>query len=151
MRRDCPKTKNGKADLGEKIIANVAKAGEDTDRAVSFALVAADEIVDSWRLDSGCSYPLFPHAYWFDSYSSATGVVSMGNNALCKFVGVGTVKICMFDRAIRVLGNVRHVPEMRKNLISLGYLEANGCTFKAGNRIMKVCKGALVAMKGTRL
>ena len=45
----------------------------------------------------------------------------MGNNAPCKVVGVGTVKIRMFDRAIRVLGNVRHVPEMRQNLISLGY------------------------------
>ena len=57
----------------------------------------------------------------------------------------------MFDGAIRVFGNVRHVPEMRQNLISLGYLEANGCTFKAGNEILKVCKGALIAMEGTRL
>ena len=75
----------------------------------------------------------------------------MGNNSPCKVVGVVKVKIHMFDGAIRVLGNVRHMPEMRQNLISLGYLEATGCTVKAGNGILKVCKGALVAMKGTRL
>ena len=54
-RRDCPKTKNGKADVSEKSTANVAKAGEDSDGDVYSALVAADEIVDSWILDSGCT------------------------------------------------------------------------------------------------
>ena len=151
MRRDCPKTKNGKADVGEKSTTNVAKAGEDSDGDVNSALVAADEIVDSWILDSSCSYHLCLHADWFHSYSSAIGVVSMGNNAPCKVVGIGTVKIRMFDEAIRVLGNVRHIPKMRQHLISLGYLEANGCKFKAGNGILKVCKGALISMRGTHL
>ena len=74
----------------------------------------------------------------------------MGNNAPCKVVGVGTVK-CMFDRAIRVLGNVRHMPELWQNLISLSYLEVNGCTFKAAHGVLKVCRVALVAMKGACL
>ena len=42
LRRDCPKTKNGKANVSEKSTANVAKAGEDSDGDVYFALVAAD-------------------------------------------------------------------------------------------------------------
>ena len=39
--------KNGKADVGEKSTANVAKAGEDSDGDVYSTLVVPDEIVDS--------------------------------------------------------------------------------------------------------
>ena len=151
LRRDCPKMKNGKANVYETSTVNVAKAEEGCNRDVFSALIATNEIVDSWILDSGCSYHICPHDDLFHSYSSATGIVSMGNKAPCRVVGVGTVKIRMFDREIRVLGNVRHVPEMGQNLISLGYLEANGCTSKGGNGILKVFRGALVVMKGTRL
>ena len=53
----------------------------------------------------------------------------MGNNAPCKTIGIGTVRIRMADRIIRTLTNVRHVPDLKKNLISLGTLDANGCKF----------------------
>ena len=43
------------------------------------------------------------------------------------------------------------MPELWQNLISVDYLEANGCTFKAAHGVLKVCRGALVAMKGTCL
>lgn len=122
LRRDCPLLKKGKATTGETSTTNVAKA-EERDGDVYSALVAAEGLVDSWILDSGCSYHLCPHADWFHSYSSAKGVVSMGNDAPCDVVGIGTVKIRMFDGVVRVLGNVRHVPDIRHNLISLGYLD----------------------------
>lgn len=53
----------------------------------------------------------------------------------------------MFDGKHRVLSNVRYVPELKRNLISLGSLSALGYKFntyqgfilvtKAGNKVMK--------------
>jgi hypothetical protein len=37
----------------------------------------------------------------------------------------------MFDDAIRTLYDVRHIPNLRKNLISLGTLDRIGFSFKS--------------------
>ena len=49
---------------------------------------------------------------------------------------------------MRVLSNVRHVPDLRKNLISLGVLDDLGYSYSSKGRIMKITKGALIVMKG---
>ena len=54
------------------------------------------------------------------------GVVLMGNNASSKVAGIGTVRIRMFDGVVRTLGDVRHVPDLKRNLISLRNLDAKG-------------------------
>ena len=56
----------------------------------------------------------------------------------------------MFDGVIRKLNDVRYVPRLKKNLISLGILDVSGyrIILKGGN--LKVARGALVAIKGTR-
>ena len=47
---------------------------------------------------------------WFDTYKPYNdGMVQMGNDATCSVIGIGTVKIKMFDGVVRVLSNVRHV------------------------------------------
>ena len=72
LRRDCPKMKNGKADVSETIKANVAKVEDDFNGIFYSTLVVADELVNSWILDSSCSYHLCRHTDWVHSYSSAT-------------------------------------------------------------------------------
>nr|GFC18553.1 putative polyprotein [Tanacetum cinerariifolium] len=58
---------------------------------------------------------------WFSTYRGINGEkVLMGNNTPCKVVEIGTVEIKMFDGTVRTLTDVRHVPELKKNLISLG-------------------------------
>lgn len=51
---------------------------------------------------------------------------------------------------IRELKNVRCVPSMKKNLISLGMLESKGLRLDCQNGVMKVISGAMVVMRGTR-
>ena len=58
------------------------------------------------------------------------------------------MKIKMFDGVVRVLSNVRHIPDCRKNLISLGVLDDLGCSYSSKGGIMKITKGALMVMKG---
>ena len=52
------------------------------------------------------------------------GVVLMGKNASCKVAGIGIVRIKMFDGVVRTLGDVKHVPYLKRNLISLSNLDA---------------------------
>jgi hypothetical protein len=54
------------------------------------------------------------------------------------------------DRSVRTLCDVRHVPEVEKNLILLGTLDSNGYGYKSEGRVMKVTKGAMIVMKGQK-
>lgn len=70
---------------------------------------------------------VIPYRHWFSTHDSVQGeVVHMGNNAVCNFVGVRSVRIRMFDGMIYTLLNVHHVSDMKKNLISLGALNSDG-------------------------
>ena len=48
----------------------------------------------------------------------------MGNNNVCKIVGMGSVKVEMFDGSVQTLSDVRHAPRLKRNLISLGMLDS---------------------------
>jgi hypothetical protein len=54
------------------------------------------------------------HRNWFISYQSVDeGVVFMGNGIPCKTVGVGSIRIKMFDGIVRELTDVRYVLELK--------------------------------------
>ena len=48
----------------------------------------------------------------------------MGNDAVCSTVSINNICMRMFDEQVRTLTNVRHVPDLRRNLLSLGALKA---------------------------
>ena len=70
----------------------------------------------------------------------------MGNNATCKISGVRSIQIKMFDGMVRTLSDVRHVAWLKKNLISLGTLDKNGCRIACQGGVLKVIRGSLVVM-----
>lgn len=74
----------------------------------------------------------------------------MGDNNSQNVVGVGDIAIRMYDGAVTQLRNVRYVPNLKRNLISLGSLEDEGYTFKSGNKILKIMRGSLIVMKGPK-
>ena len=75
----------------------------------------------------------------------------MNNDVSCKVARIGNIKIKMFDGVVRTLCDVRHVPDLRKNLISLGTLDYNKFSYKSTSGIMKVNKGVMTVMKGQKL
>ena len=90
-----------------------------------------------------------PRRDWFSSYQEVNGgKVILGSNMNCSMVGIGTVAINMFDGMTRTLKEVRHVPDLKRNLISLGSLDESGCNFKAENGKLTISKGVMVVMKG---
>ena len=108
--------------------------------------------VDSWLLDSGASHHMCPHRNWFTSYENVnSSSVFMGNNMSCQTVGMGDIRIKMYDNTVRTLTSVRHVPDLKKKLISLGVLDSDGYKFTGQDGILKVFKGALVVMKAEKV
>ena len=73
-------------------------------------------------LDSGfgASFHMTPFREWFHTYKSWDGgVIYLGDNTTCPMIRVGDVRIKMFDGIVRTVSNVRHVPALRKSLLSL--------------------------------
>jgi hypothetical protein len=56
----------------------------------------------------------------------------------------------MHDGVTRTLGDVKYVPELRRNLISLSSLDMKGYEFHGKNGVVRVKRGALIAMKAQR-
>lgn len=56
----------------------------------------------------------------------------------------------MHDGFYKVLQQVRYVPYLKRNLISLYNLESNGHSFKSENGTMRVLKRSVVIMKALR-
>ncbi|KAG8492784.1 hypothetical protein CXB51_010266 [Gossypium anomalum] len=74
----------------------------------------------------------------------------MGNNASCKIEGVGTIKVKMFDGVVKTLSDIRHVPELKRNLISLSTIDSKGYIYTVESGVLKISKGSLIMMKGQR-
>ncbi|OIT28969.1 hypothetical protein A4A49_56194, partial [Nicotiana attenuata] len=56
----------------------------------------------------------------------------------------------MHDGVVRTLTDLRHVPDLMKNLISLGTLEYLGCKYIGEGGVLKVYHSAIVIMKACR-
>ncbi|KAE8657488.1 Ribosomal protein S8 family protein isoform 1 [Hibiscus syriacus] len=86
-------------------------------------LVATDEnfiTSDEWILKSGSSFHLSHNRDWFATYEVVSiGDVYLAINVPFKVTCIDTIKIKMFDGIVLTLGNVRHVPDLSRNLISL--------------------------------
>lgn len=140
--------KNNKNNKGKQVKEEASYAS-DEDNDECFMANQGEDISGKWMLDSGCSYHMCPNRKWFTTYENIDGGnVLMGNDHTCKTVGLGSIRIKMHDGIIRTLTNVRHVPDLRKNLISLGVLESSGCKIVAYKGILKVVRGSMVVMKG---
>eukprot|EP00253_Pinus_taeda_P004912 PITA_04912 len=105
-----------------------------------------------WLLDSGASNHMCIHREWFKTYKSINdGVVYMGNDVTCNIVGIGSIQLQMVDGTTKILTDVRHVPELRKNLISLGALDTYGYKIVIQGGVMKIYKGILLVMKAKKV
>ena len=75
---------------------------------------------------------------WFNTCKTCDeGFVTLASNVECKIVGIDKIKVKMLDGTMKVLGNVRHVLELGRNLILLCRLDALGNGYFARGGIMK--------------
>ena len=64
----------------------------------------------------------------------------MGDDRSCNMEGIGPVQIKMFNGMIRELKEVRYVPQLKRNLISVVSLKTLGLEVSIKNRILKMTK-----------
>ena len=140
-------TKKG---IGRKIVSETCVA-EDDKSDFSLACVSSVTSTDEWLCDSACSFHMCFRKEWFFNFTELDGgVVYLVDNQPCKIAGIGSISLKNHDGSTRVLTDVRYIPKLEKNLISLGTLESKGFTIIMQNGILKVVSGALVVMKGIK-
>ncbi|GFZ19211.1 hypothetical protein Acr_27g0009500 [Actinidia rufa] len=114
-------------------------------------LAVSDNGKLDWVLDSGSAYHLCRDREVFSTYAACEGRIWMANNTSSRVVGKGSVHFRMADGRSVMLTEVRHVPNLRKNLISIGMLDSKGCSFEASGRILRVSKGNKEMLWGKKI
>ena len=74
----------------------------------------------------------------------------MGDDHPCNVEGMGIVCIKMDDGIVRELKEVRYVPQLERNLISVGALKILGLVVSIQDGVLKMTKGSIVTMNGVR-
>ena len=115
-------------------------------------LLSLESVDDSWVLDSGASFHATPHrGYFIDYVQGDFGLVYLGDTKPCQIVGKGKIKIMLQNGNNWLVHEVRHVPNLRRNLISVGKLGDEGCVVTFHDKNWKVSKGSLVVAKGVKV
>jgi hypothetical protein len=115
-------------------------------------ILSVDNISESWVVDSGASFHATPdRKHFLDYVQGDFGQVQLGDNRPCKIVGMGNVKIKQRNGNQWLLKEVKHVPDLGKNLISTGQLASEGCISIFTDKTWKVIKGSLVIAKGEKV
>jgi hypothetical protein len=138
----CPKLKTKEERKKKKEAdksAVEASIVENSNGGEAIMITSNDEKRMAWVLDSACSFHICSHREWFSDYSHVhDGDVIIGDESPLEISGIGSIQIKAHDGTFKNLTNVRYVPKMKRNLISLVTLEAMGFKFSADNGVLKV-------------
>ncbi|KAH9689071.1 hypothetical protein KPL70_015335 [Citrus sinensis] len=146
-RKYCPKAQ--KRYEKKPAAANMARKDEGYDYSLSITHAAYVASSSEWMLDTGATYHLCPIKEWFTDFRNLeSDAVVMRNDKPCRTMGIRTIRLKMFDGIVRELKEVRFVPTLKKNLISVGALEAKGYKITIEDGTMKFTHGAKVILQG---
>lgn len=110
-----------------------------------------DLTTDKWFIDSGAFFHCTSQRDIFDYYANGDfGQVVVGNGHMCPIVGKGTVTVNISGGRHLVLCQIRHIPELKKNLISTSKLDQEGLVITFDCEEWKITSGVRVVAKGKR-
>jgi hypothetical protein len=140
------KKKNYKKRQDDDESANVA-----TEEFADALICSLDSPVDSWVIDSGASFHTIPSKELLYNYISGKfGKVYLADGKPLDIMGRGDIDIRSSNGTLWTLRNVRHVPALKRNLISIGQLDDEGHHTTFGGGAWKVTKGNLVIARGKK-
>nr|GEU45382.1 zinc finger, CCHC-type [Tanacetum cinerariifolium] len=130
---------------------HISSSGADGyDSADVMMAISVDELLD-WIIDSEGSYHItYMRDYLVDFEEYDDGKILLGDGRECRIRGTCKVQVQMKDGPCFMLDNDMYVSEVRQNLISLGTLKKEGFTVKMQLAKIKVTKGSLMVLSGTR-
>ena len=85
-------------------------------------------------------------SYTFDDFGS----VKMGNDGSAKAIGMGDVSLETSNGTVLFLKNVKHILDIRMNLISIGKLDDEGFYNTFHDSQWKLTRGSMVVEKGKK-
>ena len=110
------------------------------------AILVSEEC--TWVIDSRASFHITPLREYFSTYIDGDhGYVKTGDNGDCKIVGVGSVFLTTSTRCRLTLKDVRHIPNIRLNLILIRRLHDEGYSGSFRNGKWKFCEGIFIVTR----
>ncbi|KAH9647595.1 Endoglucanase 8 [Citrus sinensis] len=107
-KRDCLEKKKKESQEKSRDVAVASDDASNGYHSVDLLVTSNSNTKGQWVIDSGCSFHLCPDKTLFYNYEVVDGGrVLMGNNNMCKIVGIRSVKIKMFDGTVRALHEVK--------------------------------------------
>ena len=142
FKKDC---RAPKKDTGAQESAHVTEEVGDA------MILSVNSPIESWILDSGASFHATPCQEIMENYVSGDfGKVHLADDETLKIVGKGDIRLKLPNQTTWKIQGVRHVPGLRRNLISVGQFDGEGyCTTFSGHE-WKITKGALVIARGKK-
>ena len=102
----------------------------------------------SWMIDSGASFYITSRRDLFTSYTPGDfGGVKMAHESVARCIGVGQVCLEMSNGSRLIL---KHVPDVRLNLLSVGKLCDENYNNSFAGDSWKLTKGSMVVGRGTK-
>jgi len=146
FKEDCPERKGNES--GNSSV-QIASEGYESAGALTVTCWEPEKV---WVLDSGCSYHICPRKEYIQTMElKEGGVVRLGNNKACKIQGMGTIRLKIFDDRDFLLKNVRYIPELKRNLISMSMFGGLGYCTRIECGMMRISHGELVITKGSKV
>ena len=85
----------------------VASTSDDGESLYSEATIVAEgrrRFADVWLIDSRATWNITPRREWFHQYEPISGEsVFMGDDHALEIVGIGTIKLKMYDGIVRTI------------------------------------------------
>lgn len=165
--RDCPTRKQQRGDHRVEprncaLVAAHSKQGSDgrqkrarkTPSAEQTRRLLSADSRDVWFVDSGASKHITHRREWFADFRSSRGsTISLGDDGECEVAGEGTVPVeKLVDGVWREtrLENVLYVPEVRKNLLSVGVWTTKGFELSFFGTEVQVVKNNEIIATGVK-
>ena len=150
-KREQEKGKNQKKDDNNNSNNTTAILCSDEQEILSFGeclhVGNSDQGVE-WIFDNGASFHATSRREFFHTYKEGDfGIVKMGNESYSKILGIGDICLQTNLGCRLTLKDVRHVSDLRLNLISIGILDRQGYEHHIGHGKLLLTKGALVVTR----
>ncbi|KAM3266294.1 hypothetical protein P3L10_003288 [Capsicum annuum] len=105
--------------------------------------------ISSWLVNSGATSHVMPKKKLFSSYTPGNfRMLKIENNDEVKVLGIGTSCLESNNDSKLVLNNVKHAPDVRLNLISLGNLDDEGYVNTLDASQWKLTRGSMIVDRG---
>jgi len=105
----------------------------------------------SWVIDSGASFHIIYRRNLFTSYTPGDfGNVKMAHEGVARCVGVGQVFLEMSNGSRLILKHMKHVLDVRLNLLFVGKLCDENYNKSFSFDSWKLTKGSIIVGRGTK-